>query len=187
LTPTRRPGPRITSPTYAVQPNSLSHSLLARPGIDRSRKRPAGFSHDALSIAPPNEGRGNAIFHDRPRTSQAPPPRHRPGQLDPHPADDRLQADPDAQPLGDERMSETQERRARPRGGGCGRVQGVMVKTQNTSVSRFKCSGRGSRVSGASFSAACYLGRVPSGLVRDRVVWTREIRRMLAPSVGAMG
>ena len=84
-------------------------------------------------------------------------------------------------------MSETQERRARPRGGGCGRVQGAMVKIQNTSVSRFKCSGRGSHVSGTSFSAACYLGRVPSGLVRDRVVWTREIRRMLAPSVGAMG
>jgi len=76
---------------------------------------------------------------------------------------------------------------APPRHGACGSVPDVIVTAESASAVRLKPSGRGLGVSGASFSAACYLGRVPSGLVRDRVVWTREIRRMLAPSVGAMG
>jgi hypothetical protein len=44
---------------------------------------------------------------------------------------------------------------AAPRPGGCGRIPDALAAVETTSGTRFTCSGMGSGVSGARFSAAC--------------------------------
>lgn len=94
------------------------------------------------------------LAEDHWATPEAPPPGHPVRELGVHPADDRLQLDPDVKSLGRHRMTGALLPLAGPRAGACGAVHGGFALVRIASGTRLWCSGRGSGILGTSFSAA---------------------------------